>query len=630
MLICIKNSLQPQFLEGLHILQEELGYTLSKDGLCIEVTQRPGNLVVSLENKQGIIQFEQPVHLYRAMGLFLEHAKLEDAFYIEETPHFQTSGTMVDNSRNAVMSVDSVKRLIRIMATMGLNQLMLYTEDTYEISSRPYFGYLRGRYSFEELKECDDYAAIFGIEMVACIQTLGHLRQALQWQHTDDYKDTDDILLIGSEETYQFIDEMIQAATAPLRSKRIHIGMDEAHTLGLGNYIKKNGYRPRFELMNEHLHRVLQITAKYRLQPMIWSDMYFRLGSEVGDYYDTTSVVPEHVISEMPKNVQYVYWDYYHSDPEFYRDYVRKHQQFGSSPIFAGGAWTWNGIIPNHGKSFRTTDAALSVCKEEGVSEVIATIWGDNGNEGNVFSGLPTLLLYAEHAYSKELDEQKLKRRFNTCTGGEWDQFIQAKYIDELPETEADNLIEANPSRYLLWQDLLLGLFDKHVDGRNLPKHYEAMADQMRANANNNPNWSMLFNVYEKLCTVLSSKCDIGIRIKNSYDLQDRNELYRIASEELTQLRANVKELHEAHRAQWMATYKIFGWEIIDLRYGGLLARIESAKQRLIAYLSGEIPNLEELDIAKLSFDGGPSWNDNQLGFVNLYHRMISTSTTLL
>ena len=30
---------------------------------------------------------------------------------------------------------------------MGLNSLMLYMEDTYEIPEYPYFGHLRGRYS---------------------------------------------------------------------------------------------------------------------------------------------------------------------------------------------------------------------------------------------------------------------------------------------------------------------------------------------------------------------------------------------------------------------------------------------------------------------------------------------------
>ena len=35
---------------------------------------------------------------------------------------------------------------------------MLYTEDTYEVDNEPYFGYMRGRYSADELRELDDYA----------------------------------------------------------------------------------------------------------------------------------------------------------------------------------------------------------------------------------------------------------------------------------------------------------------------------------------------------------------------------------------------------------------------------------------------------------------------------------------
>ena len=61
-------------------------------------------------------------------------------------------GVMIDCSRNAVMNVPTVKRFCDIIAKMGYNTLMLYTEDTYEVDNQPYFGYLRGRYSKEEIK----------------------------------------------------------------------------------------------------------------------------------------------------------------------------------------------------------------------------------------------------------------------------------------------------------------------------------------------------------------------------------------------------------------------------------------------------------------------------------------------
>ena len=45
---------------------------------------------------------------------------------------FRHFGTMIDCSRNAVMSVPSVKRWIDLTSDLGYNTLMLYTEDTYE------------------------------------------------------------------------------------------------------------------------------------------------------------------------------------------------------------------------------------------------------------------------------------------------------------------------------------------------------------------------------------------------------------------------------------------------------------------------------------------------------------------
>ena len=85
---------------------------------------------------------------------------------------FEKIGLMLDCSRNAVPRIETLKALIDLLAKMGYNRLELYTEDTYEIKGRPYFGYLRGRYSGAEIKEIDAYAAAKGIELTPCIQVL--------------------------------------------------------------------------------------------------------------------------------------------------------------------------------------------------------------------------------------------------------------------------------------------------------------------------------------------------------------------------------------------------------------------------------------------------------------------------
>ena len=72
---------------------------------------------------------------------------------------------------------------------MGLNMLMVYCEDSFEVKNQPYFGYMRSKYSQEELKELDTYASLFGIEMIPCVQTLAHLTDTLRWECFRDIKE---------------------------------------------------------------------------------------------------------------------------------------------------------------------------------------------------------------------------------------------------------------------------------------------------------------------------------------------------------------------------------------------------------------------------------------------------------
>ena len=154
---------------------------------------------------------------------------------------------MTDCSKNGVMKPDAVKEFASMIKEMGYNALMLYTEDTYEIESQPYFGHLRGRYSKNELKDIDGFCREIGIELIPCIQTLAHLQKIFNWQFTyRDVNDRDDILLVGEEKTYELIEEMIKTVSECFSSRKIHIGMDEAYDVGNGEYLRRHGQREHF------------------------------------------------------------------------------------------------------------------------------------------------------------------------------------------------------------------------------------------------------------------------------------------------------------------------------------------------------------------------------------------------
>ncbi|KAF9401845.1 hypothetical protein BGZ76_007426, partial [Entomortierella beljakovae] len=110
-------------------------------------------------------------------------------------------------ARGGVLKQSSVFTMMRNCALMGINMIQLYTEDTYEMEGETFFGYLRGGYSRQELVNMDDYSDALGIELVPCIQTLGHLGQILQWPKFHIYRDTNEVLLSNWEETYILIEK---------------------------------------------------------------------------------------------------------------------------------------------------------------------------------------------------------------------------------------------------------------------------------------------------------------------------------------------------------------------------------------------------------------------------------------
>jgi hypothetical protein len=91
-------------------------------------------------------------------------------------------------------------------------------------------------------------------------------------------------------------------------------------------------------------------------------------------------------------------------------------------------------------------------------------------------------------------------------------------------------------------------------------------------------------------------KCELRRNLAEAYAAGNRRKLRKICEGDLVALRKAVDELWKCHRDLWLATYKPFGLEVIEKRYGGLRARLESLSDRLYAYLSGKVLEIPELE----------------------------------
>ena len=316
-----------------------------------------------------------------------------------------------------------------------------------------------------------------------------------------------------------------------------------------------------------------------------------------------------------------VYWDYYHDDTRTYEKMLDIHAQLSDNIIFAGGSWIWNGISPNYSKTYACTKAALSTCKKYNIKEVLCTAWMDNGAETPVDALLPGLVLFAHLDFHRDYDETILKQEFRNCTGGEFDDFMALDNFDSLFLNTKENKEAQNPSKYLLYQDPMLGIFDYHVkeSGVNTKSYYQNIQKYMKECAKKAGKYQLLFSFYEKLAAVLADKADLGMCIKSAYDRSDRAALKDISQNVIPGIICNLTDMKSSREKIWMNDAKPFGYEILDIKIGGVITRLKSTGYRIDNYLNGNVLRLEELEEERL-----PYFTKGMDKRENLWNRIIS------
>ncbi len=522
---------------------------------------------------------------------------------------FDVFGVMIDMSRNAVMNLPALKRFLILLKRMGYNCAMLYMEDTYEVDGEPYFGYMRGRYSKEEMKDIDLFAASIDMEIIPCIQTLAHLNSFKRWRKVSF--DCDDILLVDDERTYDLINNMFATLSECFASRRIHIGMDEAHMLGKGKHQQLFGTEDACSIMKRHLSRVTDIAKKYGYEPMIWSDMFFRPWN-AGEYYIPEKQIPQEYISALPDHVIPVYWDYYQTDEQKYINMLRNHKQLSDKTWFAGGAYSWYGMIPYNRFTIQAMSLALNACKKEGVRNVVITMWGDDGAEGSHFAMLPALFYLAEYA-KQDFDESRVKSEFKKLFKLDFDDFMMIDCPNDVVPYSGK---PRNPSKYMLYADCFNDFLDYTVKPGGA-KTYSSYAEQLHTIAKKNFDLGYLFESAARLCDVLAVKYELGLRTRVAYEAGDKENLRMLADNEYAALPNLIEAFADSFEQQWMRENKPHGFDIQDMRLGGLIRRVQSCRRRILDYVNGRMDKIEELEEALLPF--GEKETSTRLNLCPLY-----------
>ncbi len=500
----------------------------------------------------------------------------------------------IDCSRNAVISVETFKQWVDVIAQMGYNAAMMYTEDTYEIEGQPYFGYARGRLTKAELKEMNAYALSKGVELIPAVNTLAHLASIFQWKHYSEINDCADILLCEDERTYALIEGMISTCAECFTSRVINVTMDEAYLLGRGKYLELNGYHERLDVLKRHMAKVCEITDKYGFEMMLVSgDMPFRVAAHNDDYSDTNAVVQEDVSDLIPEKAALMYWDYYKRSKEDYSALTRIHQQIKAENLwYVGGIWTWHAFNPENHYSTCALRNSMQAALDNKVENVIVATFGDDGGECARFAGLPSWF-FASQIVKGITDEAEIKKNFEEQFGIPYDAYL---LLDLTQRNETEEYC-VHPTRYILYNDPFIGLMDLTIPDCARADHEELV--ELLTPWCSHPRFGYLFETMRDLCAVTAEKCDIGPRIRAAYRAGDKEKLLELAGE-LRRIRGLVKKFHGSFRRQWLKESKSIGFEVSDARLGGVMTRLETCADNLEEYVRGEVARIEELEIEQL------------------------------
>jgi len=497
---------------------------------------------------------------------------------------FERLSAFVEVSTGSTPRVESIKKYIDILAPMGYTDLYLGMTDGYKMESEPYFNYKRGGYTVAQLQELDNYAKRRGIELIASIQTLGHLHYLRRHAAYAPLMDTDHVLMVGEEEVYMLIEKMFATMAQGLSSRRIHIGMDEVHGIGSGAYGRKHGFSDPRDLILTHLKRVAAIADKYGYQCEIWSDMLMSGGKSF------SSITTEKVRDRLPKNVRIYLWDYDNRNEEILRKKIAECQNSCNDAGYAGAAWRIWSFAPHNHCSIARILPQMKVCCEMGVKEFMITLWSDGGAMLGLYSSLPALFAAAEYAQGYESPR---KERFKEITGIDYDILMSLDYLDDPFRTQ--NAMRGNRSFWLFYGDPFVTSYDLLIR-EETGAQYGKLAQEYEQHING--AYGSLFKTEATLARVLEIKAGLGKQIRAAYKEKNKDALKALMLL-FPILKTRTEEFLAAYEERFYKENIPFGIEVTQTRIGGQFARWAYVEQCIRRYIEKDclIDELEDVTL---------------------------------
>lgn len=334
------------------------GYILDvlPDKILIQATTETG-LFYGRQSVNQLLRFyssfcvdkSQPIHL--------------PCYHIVDYPKLKYRGWMDDISRGPIPNINFLKRVIMTLAEYKMNFFNLYAEHVFKLDKYPDVAPTDGL-TASEIKELEEFAAQYHIELFGNQQCLAHAEKTLRIPFYQDMADTKANWNPGKEETYDFLKYELETVARAYQSPFFNIDCDETEALGYGKaktYLQQSGLTAG-QVYAQHVNRMYNILKPLGKRVMMWGDI--------------AAKDPE-ITARLPKDMLMVVWSYAAADSyvDMIKPFTDQHLDFMVAP----GMSMWSTVYPSYETYTKNIANLVRDGYQNGALGMMNTAWDDSG-----------------------------------------------------------------------------------------------------------------------------------------------------------------------------------------------------------------------------------------------------------
>jgi len=339
---------------------------------------------------------------------------------IEDFPDFPVRGALLDISRNKVPRLEHLERFVDLLASWKINQLQLYTENTFAYRRHPQVWQSASPMTGQDILELDRFCQERQVELVPNQNSFAHMER---WLCHPDYihlAETTGSFSTpwGSTPTgpyslcpvdpgsHALIASLLDELLPHFSSRMVNIGCDETFDVGTGRSRQACAERGFARVYLDFLLGLVAEARRHGRGVQFWADMVLRY--------------PE-IIDDLPKDLLALVWGYEADSPLMERCALL--QKAGLAFYVCPGTSSWLSVAGRTDNALANLKQAARAGLQHGAGGYLVPDWGDLGHWQPYPVHLLGFAAGAANAWCLEtaqqipLDEALSRHAFGDATG---------------------------------------------------------------------------------------------------------------------------------------------------------------------------------------------------------------------